>query len=82
VRLLVGDVLAVLGIVPFPDDGRLVAALGQMTVEAVDRGVERAVVEPLDVDIAGVGDVLDLGIRLDPVDTLAVFGPESFGILD
>jgi hypothetical protein len=39
--------------------------------------------EPLDVDIRRIEiDVLDLGIRLDPVDPFALFGPEALRVLN
>jgi hypothetical protein len=48
VQLLVGDVLrGFLGIVGLEDDRGLVAALGQVPVDAVRGHVERAVLEPL-----------------------------------
>jgi hypothetical protein len=52
VQLLVGDFLVVLGIVAFPDDRGLVAALLEMAVDAVEAGIERAVLEPFDRDVA------------------------------
>ena len=39
-------------LVPFPDDGDLVAARRQVPIEAIGRGVQGAIVEPLDVDVA------------------------------
>ncbi len=83
VQLLVGDLGIVLGIVAFPDDRHLIAAFCQMPVDAVGGHVERAVLEPFDRDVRNiVVDVLDLGERLDPVDTLGLLGPESLIILD
>src|SRR3546814_5234768 len=50
-------------------------------VEAVVGGVQRSVVEPFDVDVAGAeGNVLDLGVGLEPVEALAVLGPETFRV--
>ena len=83
VQLLVGDLLVVLGIVAFPDDGGLVAALGEMAIDAIVGGVERAVLEPFDRDVMRVErGVLDLGEGLDPIDALGLFGPEAVRILD
>src|SRR6185503_16955519 len=48
VQLLVGELLVVLRIVAFPEDGGLVTAFGQMTVNTVVAGVECAVLEPFD----------------------------------
>ncbi|MNE62993.1 hypothetical protein D3C80_1583150 [compost metagenome] len=46
VQFAVGDGLGVLGIVAFPQQGRLLAALGQVTVDAVVADVELRTVEP------------------------------------
>ena len=68
-EFVVGDLLVVIGIVAFPDDGHLVAALLQMPVDAIVGDVEDAVLVPLDRDIGiFVGRVLDLRGRLEPVD--------------
>jgi hypothetical protein len=53
------------------------ARFGRMAVDAVVGGVERAVLEPFDRDVAGVGRVLDLAERLDPVDALGLLAPEA-----
>ena len=54
-----------------------------MAVDAVVGGVERAVLEPFDRDVARVvGRVLDLAERLDPVDALGLLGPEPVRVLD
>ena len=62
VQLPIGDLLRLVRVVAFPDDRDLVAALGEMAVDAVVGDVERAVLEPFDRDVAGIeGGVLDLG---------------------
>jgi hypothetical protein len=53
-----------------------------MAVEAVVGGVERAVLEPADMDLAGKVDVLDLARLLDPGDALGLFAPEALGVVD
>ena len=54
-----------------------------MTVDAVPRHIEDAVLEPFDRNVAGgKGCVLDFGERLHPADALGLFGPEPVGILD
>ena len=69
-------------VVRFPDDCGLISASGEVAVNAVGRDVQRAVFEPADVDVAGSERrVFDLGIGLDPVDTLAVLGPERFWVV-
>ena len=61
VQLPVGDLLVLGRVVALPDDGDLIAARRQMPVDAVGRHVERAVLVPLDGDVAGAeGGVLDL----------------------
>ncbi len=83
VQLLVGELLVVLGVVAFPDDRGLLAALGEMPVDAVVGDVELAVLEPFDRDVVGSeGGVLDLAERLDPVDALGLFGPEAVRVLE
>ena len=75
--------LSSFGIVAFPDDRGLVAALFEMPVDAVEAGVERAVLEPFDRDVARrVGGVLHLGEGLDPVMRLACSPQNLFGSLD
>ena len=70
-------------IVAFPDDRGLVAARREMAVDAIGADVERAVLVPADMEILGVvGDVLDLGVGLDPVEALALLAPEGDGIGD
>ena len=83
VELPVGDVAIVGGIIALPDDGCLVPAAFQVPIQTVGRSIERAVLEPADVDVVpGERDILDLGVGLDPVDALAFASPEAFGILD
>ena len=81
VELLVGDVLAHLGVVAFPDDGGLVGAVLQVAIDAVGGDVELAVLEPFDRDVVEVERcILDLGIGPDPVQPLAVLAPERIRI--
>jgi hypothetical protein len=69
-QLAVADVLRGLGrIVALEDQRGLVAARGEVAVEAVDAGVELAVGEPADVEVVElVAHVLDLRRRPEPVD--------------
>ena len=82
-QLGIGDVLGgLVRIVGLEDDRSLIAAGLQMPVDTVGRDVERAILEPLDVDLAGLKRaVLDLGEGFDPVDALAMFAPEGVGII-
>ena len=81
VQLFVRDGLRILRIVTFPDDRSLVGALGEMAVDAVVGGVGDAILEPFDRDIRlGERGVLDLAERLEPVDALALLGPEAVRI--
>ncbi len=81
VQLAVGD-LAVFGrIIALPDDCQLIAALGQVPIQAVGRDVERAIGEPFDVHMVIVeGGALDLCERPDPVQPRRLFTPEALGI--
>src|SRR5690606_4482655 len=55
----------------------------QMPVNAVRTGVELAVMEPADVQVARIeGNVLYLRERLDPVEALRLLRPEAFRVLD
>jgi hypothetical protein len=76
VQFLVGDMAGGVGVIAFPDDRGLVAAFGQMPVQAVGGHVQRAVLEPFDRDIAFEGGVFDFGGCFDPVEALAFPGPE------
>ena len=82
VQLAVRDLLRLRRIVAFPDDRGLVGAPGEVTVDAVGRDVQHAIVEPADADVAVVVDVAHGrgAVGLDPVDPLAVFFPEFGGI--
>jgi hypothetical protein len=82
VELLVGDLLVVIRVVAFPDDRCLVATLLQVPVNAVVANVGDAVFEPLDRHLAAEAGVLDLLEGLEPVDALAVLGPELLRVLD
>src|SRR4051794_39734835 len=83
VQLPVGDVLRVRGIVTFPDDRGLIAALLQMAVDTVPGDIENAILEPFDRNVSGrKRRVLDLGERLHPADALGLLGPEPVGIAD
>jgi hypothetical protein len=82
VQLAIGDPAVLARVVALPDDRDLVAAGGEVAVHAVRGDVERAVMEPADMQVAGVvGDVLHLRVGPDPVDPAAVLGPEADGIL-
>ncbi len=81
VQLTVGDHRRFVRIVPFPDDRRLVATLVEVSIQAVGRHVEGAVLEPADVDIvAGKGYRLDGLRRLDPVKACGLLLPEALRV--
>jgi len=70
-------------LIAFKNDGGLITTALQMAIKTVGGGVQRAVLKPLDAQIAGiVGDVFNFRIRFDPVYSLAMLGPESFVIVD
>lgn len=52
VQFAIGDAGVILRVVPLPDDGDLVAPLGQMPVDAIIGDVGGALLEPLDRDLA------------------------------
>jgi hypothetical protein len=80
-QFLIGNVAAVIGIITFKDDRGLIGALWQMTVDAIHRYVGCAISKPLDMDIAGgIGRIFDPRIRLDPINPLAMLGPEPLRI--
>ncbi len=80
VELIISDLLVEIGIVSLPDDRRLVAMRFQVAIDAVVGDVSQPVFEPLDRDIALEGRILDLGIGLEPIDSLAMLAPERLRI--
>src|SRR3546814_480764 len=74
--------LVLAGAVALPQDRRLVGPGRQVAVDAVDRGVEGAVMEPADVDVAAERAVLHLGEGLDPLHALGFLGPGPVGVAD
>ncbi|MNR16277.1 hypothetical protein D3C85_1328690 [compost metagenome] len=78
VQFTVGNIAMLGRIVAFPDDRHLIAALGQVAVEAVIGNVKGAVGEPLDIDMVVIERrLLDLGKGLDPVNALGLLAPET-----
>ncbi|CAI8154418.1 MAG: Uncharacterised protein [Pseudidiomarina mangrovi] len=51
VQLPIGNMLANRGIIAFPNDGGLVATLGQVPVHAVVTGIQGTVFKPLNTDL-------------------------------
>ena len=85
VDLRVGDrALAVAWLVGLEQERGPAAPPGlDVAVDGVVAGVERAALEPLDVDVARPeAPVLDRLEGLDPVDALGVLGPEGVAVLD
>ncbi|MNP41228.1 hypothetical protein D3C76_1349180 [compost metagenome] len=83
VQFAVSDVAAFGRVIALPDDRDLIAALGQMTVQAVVGNVQGAVGEPFDVDMVIVeGGLLHRGERLDPVEALGLLAPEAVRVDD
>jgi hypothetical protein len=83
VQLPVGDLQVHRGFVAFPDDGDLVAAGGEVAVHAIGADIQRCVLIPSDENVVvSVGGVLDLRIRFDPVDALAVLAPKRIRIAE
>ena len=83
VQLAVGHLAVGAWGVAFPEDRDLVAARGEMPIDAVGGDVQNPVLVPFDRDVGvGKAGVLDLGRRLDPVEPLGLFGPEPVRIAD
>ena len=81
VQLAIADRFGFVRIVAFPEDRGFVAALFQMTVQAIRRQIQLAVVIPADVQVFRiVRNIFDLGIRLGPVQPLADARPEFLRI--
>ena len=82
VQFAVADVLRGPGrVVVLEDQGGLVAARRQVAVQAVDAGVELAVLVPADVEVLEVvADVLDPRRRLEPVQALRDAAPERLRV--
>src|ERR1700693_4497049 len=82
-QFLVRDPPVFVRIVAFPQDRDLIAALGEMPVDAIVRHVGDAVLVPFDRDAVQVERaVLDLAVGLEPIDAFADLAPEAVGILD
>src|SRR5690606_18718720 len=81
-QFAVGDVAGLVGIVAFPDDGRLVGALLQVAVDAVDADVEFGIDEP--GGFAGFHVALVyLAPGLHPFDeAVRLLGPEHVRLFD
>src|SRR5215831_6950072 len=83
VKLPVRDLAIMFWVVAFPDDGDLIAAPGEMAIDAVVRHVGDAVLEPFDRHVVRIKrGVLDLREWLEPVDALGFPAPETIRILD
>ena len=82
-QVFIGDVFGNRGIVTFKNDRGLIAARRKVAVQAVGRNIQRAVFIPFDIKIMRViADIFDLGVRLDPVNALAMFAPEAFRVIN
>src|SRR5271165_150859 len=83
VKLPVCDFEIEIGLVAFPDDRHLIRARSEMPVHAIGADIESSVLKPLDRKVMGIErGVLDLRKGLNPIDSLALLAPETFGIAD
>src|SRR5690606_41237691 len=82
VQLAVGDLLVDRRIVAFPQDRGLIAAFRQVPVDAVDAGVQDAVLVPADAHVVVVAALLDPRREPDPVEALGLLAPEAFRIVE
>ena len=80
-QFTVGDVLALAGVVAFPDDGGLIAALGEVAVEAVGGEVQGAVFIPFDGNVTWrEGGILHAGVGAHPVKDFPLLAPECIRV--
>ncbi|MCY1530879.1 hypothetical protein D9M68_660860 [compost metagenome] len=82
VQLAIGDLRGFAGVVAFPDDGDLLAALLQVAVDAVVGDVQLAALEPFGFALLQVAAV-QLLPGLEPAEEArGLLAPEQFGLLD
>src|SRR5262245_43720460 len=81
-QLAIGDFLVDRRIVALPQDRGLIAAAGEMAVDAVVRDVQPAVLEPSDASVVLEIHVLDPVREDDPVETLGLLGPKALRVVD
>jgi hypothetical protein len=83
VQLGISEAAALARRVALPDQRGLAAARCQMPVEAVERHVDLAVLEPFDAEVGFVkAAVLDPGEGLYPFQPLRLLAPETLGVGD
>ena len=71
------------GVIAFKDNSGFVAAGLKMAIQAVRRSVELAIFKPFYRKfVVVVGGIFYFGVRLDPVNPLAMLAPECFRILN
>jgi hypothetical protein len=80
-QLPVGEPPVLPGLVLRPDDGRLVAPVGEMAVHAVEGDVEAAAGEPGEVDLVVVR-VEDVRPGVEPGEGLGLLAPEARGVVE
>ena len=82
VEFPVADVSTVCRVIPFPQQGRLLGARGQMPVDAIDADVEFGAFEPACLGLAEI-TVVQSFPGLDPVnERIGLLRPESFRRVD
>ena len=82
IQLAISDARRFIRVVAFVDERRLVAALRQVTIEAVVGNVQLAVVEPADAEVTRIEtDILDLRVRLHPVEPSSHAAPERLRVI-
>lgn len=80
-KLAISDIFALAGVVAFPDDRGLVAALVQMTVETVGREVQGAIFIPFDGDVSRrERGIFHLCVRFNPIEDFTLLAPEGIGV--
>ena len=70
-------------LISFPNNGGLITAFRQMSVETVRRRVQSAIGVPFDVKITRIiGNITDLAVGFNPVDSFAMFRPKGIWVSD
>jgi hypothetical protein len=82
VKLAVGDLFVVLGIIALPDDGNLIAPAIEVTVQAVVADIELGTLKPLDLGVVEI-ELTDLVPFLAPAyELFGLLAPEAVWIID
>ena len=77
-QFMIGDMLALSGVIAFPDNSGLAATAFKMAVNAICRYVQRAIFEPLNRHVGMfVRDVFNRFKWFYPINPFPMFGPKA-----